>query len=399
MNDITKKRKIIIAIVLLAGLGISVYLSIIHQQMARTKGSAPALMFCTIGKNVDCLTVLGSKYAYLYDIPVAWIAIAGYTLMIGLLFFSTRKTVSGPHRYLSYLTLFVLISLLTSLYMAYVSVFIIEKICLFCSGLYLVNIILFIFCFKFIRHPTPTLGYIKEDIKSLFADLPRATITSLTIVLLLFGFLQYRSYFQKREIKKYQLDVYLDGTAPRTEIDITGYPSYGEKNAPLTIIEFVDYECSFCKTASLTIEKIMKRYPEKIRIVYIFFPLEKKCFPGLSKDYHPGACRTAMLGLAADRAGMFLDVHKHLFEGPHPWTDELLNKYIKTLDPKIQKEFSNEKSILLSIYASVALGRKYNIIRTPTFFINGMRVDGLLPDWMLEKVIQAELKRAGDNLK
>ena len=59
----------------------------------------------------------------------------------------------------------------------------------------------------------------------------------------------------------------------RVAIDSSGHPSLGAKDAPVTIVEFTDFQCPFCKASENTLEQLRKKYGDKIRLVHMDFPL------------------------------------------------------------------------------------------------------------------------------
>ncbi|PIZ65142.1 hypothetical protein COY14_03010, partial [Candidatus Roizmanbacteria bacterium CG_4_10_14_0_2_um_filter_36_9] len=82
-------------------------------------------------------------------------------------------------------------------------------------------------------------------------------------------------------------------------------PSIGPKDAPVTIIEFSDFECPFCARAFTTIEQIKQEYPDSVKIVYKQLPLT---------NLHPDAQKAAEASVCASDQGKFWEMHDKMFK-------------------------------------------------------------------------------------
>jgi protein-disulfide isomerase len=145
----------------------------------------------------------------------------------------------------------------------------------------------------------------------------------------------------------------------------------GPANAPVTLVEYGDYECPHCGRAYPIVKRIQKRLGNRLRFVYRNLPLA---------ELHPNATAAAELAEAAATQGKFWEMHDTLFEHQRALEPDDLRRYAKTLDldfgaldqalasgapaDRVRKDF-------MSAIRSGANG-------TPTFFINGQRFDG---DW------------------
>jgi protein-disulfide isomerase len=92
---------------------------------------------------------------------------------------------------------------------------------------------------------------------------------------------------------------------PRVEVAATG-PAMGPADAPVTIIEFSDFECPFCKRIHPTLKQVMDTYDGKVRLVYRHLPLT---------NIHPNAQKAAEASLCAHEQGQFWAMHDAIFEG------------------------------------------------------------------------------------
>lgn len=102
-----------------------------------------------------------------------------------------------------------------------------------------------------------------------------------------------------------------DASVTRVKVDISGAVSKGPKNAPITLVEFSDFQCPFCERAFPTVNQVMKEYDGKVQLVYMHFPLI---------SIHPRAQKTAEATLCALDQGKFWEFHDALFEQQADWT-------------------------------------------------------------------------------
>src|SRR5512138_3617592 len=108
----------------------------------------------------------------------------------------------------------------------------------------------------------------------------------------------------------------------RYKIPTDGYPSLGPADAPITLVEFADYQCPFCRAwEQETYQPLLAAYPGKIRIVYRDFPLT---------SIHPNAMPAAEAGQCADEQGKFWEYHDKLFSG-ESLSDDIYKQYAQEL--------------------------------------------------------------------
>jgi len=105
------------------------------------------------------------------------------------------------------------------------------------------------------------------------------------------------------------------------KVPIDGAPMHGNMAAPVTIVEFSDFECPFCSRVLPTIDKLMKAYPDKIRIFFKNNPL----------PFHADAPLAAQAGVAADMQGKFWAMHDMLFANQSALGEADLLRYAKAL--------------------------------------------------------------------
>jgi len=171
----------------------------------------------------------------------------------------------------------------------------------------------------------------------------------------------------------------------RYKISAGNNPSIGPANAPVTIIEFSDYQCPYCRRWAEQVEKpLLKRYGDKIRFVYRDFPLTK---------IHPYAFSAAEAADCAGEQGKYWEYHDALFQQKHGLGDEAYKKYAQDLGLDMDKfnQCLKEHRYKDEVQNDLDYALKIGVRSTPTFFINGIAVVGA---WPLEKftdIIDKEL--------
>jgi formate-nitrite transporter family protein len=163
--------------------------------------------------------------------------------------------------------------------------------------------------------------------------------------------------------------------------------SAGPENAPVTLVEYGDYECPHCGRAHPIVREAQKRMGDRLRFVFRNFPLA---------EAHPHAQRAAEAAEAAAAQGKFWEMHDVIFEHQLHLSDADLIRYATTLglDAGRMKNELDAGTYAERVQADVSSGARSGVNGTPTFFINGKRYDG---PWDLATLLGA-LKDAGSGI-
>lgn len=184
--------------------------------------------------------------------------------------------------------------------------------------------------------------------------------------------------------KKYKTEVSL--RPPMINVSTGGRPSRGGgATAPVTIIEFSDYECPFCKKADVTVQEVMKTYGDKVRLIHRDFPL----------PFHAHALPAAEAARCAEAQGKFWDYHSKLFASEDLSPEKLQALATEVgLDKKQFDECVAKEQFKDAINKDIADGTEAGVTGTPAFFINGRMLSGAQPFEKFKEVIDEELARA-----
>jgi len=165
-------------------------------------------------------------------------------------------------------------------------------------------------------------------------------------------------------------------------IEVAGAPIRGPKDAPVTIVEFSDFQCPYCAGLQATLDQILKAFPKEVRIVFKQYPL----------NIHQYARQAAAAALVAHSQGKFWPMHDKLFANFSAVTEENIKKWAKEVGLNMtdfEKAMLSGKFEVL-VQKDIADGAAAKVLGTPTLFINGKRVHDRSFDGF-KKVIQEEL--------
>ena len=179
------------------------------------------------------------------------------------------------------------------------------------------------------------------------------------------------------------------GTTPqqvkRYDVPEGDNPSLGSEDAPITIIEFSDYECPFCRRwHDEVFDKIRDEYPDRVRFVYRDFPLT---------SLHPNAVSAAEAASCADEQDAFWEFSEMLYSDEYGFGEDAYVKYAQDLELDIPgfEECIEEGRYSDEVQADYEFASSIGVRSTPTFFLNGIAVVGAQPFEVFQDIIEKEL--------
>ena len=158
----------------------------------------------------------------------------------------------------------------------------------------------------------------------------------------------------------------------------------GPGNAPLTLVEYGDYQCPYCGAAYPVVKRLQKRFGKKLRFVFRNFPLTQA---------HPYALIAAEAAEAAALQGKFWEIHDLLFEQQTLLKPDIIILWAKKTGLNLEQFGNDVKQSIVEkrIKEDRQTGIRSGVNGTPTFFINGTRYDGS-PDYdSLLAALESEL--------
>jgi protein-disulfide isomerase len=168
------------------------------------------------------------------------------------------------------------------------------------------------------------------------------------------------------------------------ELKVAGAPSRGPKTARLTIVEFSDFQCPFCRSGADALTEIAKAFPNDVRLVFKQFPLES----------HSQAALAAEASLAAHAQGKFWEMHDRIFVNPRSltesnfiaWATEFGMDAVRFASDLATHKYQN------AVQAEVREGLDAGVQGTPTVFLNGKAYRGEVKASELRPAVEAALK-------
>lgn len=169
---------------------------------------------------------------------------------------------------------------------------------------------------------------------------------------------------------------------PRIEVAATG-PSKGPEGAPVTIVEFSDFECPFCDRARQTAEQVVTAYAGKVRLVFRDYPL----------PFHAKAQKAAEAGHCANEQGKFWEMHDWMFSNQNKLEVAGLKEGAKGLGLDAAKFDAclDSGKFAGAVKKNTEAGEQAGVSGTPAFFINGRFLSGAQPFEKFKEIIDQEL--------
>jgi protein-disulfide isomerase len=167
-------------------------------------------------------------------------------------------------------------------------------------------------------------------------------------------------------------------------------PARGKSDARVTIVEFADFQCPYCREAEDTLRIITGMHPNDVRVVFRQLPLA---------SIHPNALIAARAGVCADQQHMFWPMHDAMYGNQEALGESGLKDTAKRLgmDSDAFSSCLSAEDTAKPIFSDVKAADELNIGSTPFFFINGRPVKGSVPVDQFETVVAEELQRAAPN--
>ena len=172
----------------------------------------------------------------------------------------------------------------------------------------------------------------------------------------------------------------------RIDVSVQGAPFKGGEKAAVTIVEFSDFHCPFCRGVIPTLAQLESRYGEKIKLVFRDFPIE---------NLHPGATKAHEAARCANEQGKFWPYHDKLFASPPSSSPEIFKGLAKEvgLDMIGFETCFDSGKYQAAVKKDIEEGNRLGVTGTPAFFINGRIVSGAQPLEAFARIIDDELSR------
>lgn len=178
----------------------------------------------------------------------------------------------------------------------------------------------------------------------------------------------------------------------RSSMDLSGAPSKGPDTAPVTLVEFSDFQCPYCQRINPVLDEVLETYGDQVRLVFMQFPL---------MSIHPKAFKASEAALCAQEQDAFWPMHDAIFADPKNIDPAELKAHAKTLklDEAAFAQCLDGGTSAAEVRRQMATGRSAGVTGTPTFTVNGRLLElkgGVPPLEQITAMIDDELQRLAE---
>ena len=174
----------------------------------------------------------------------------------------------------------------------------------------------------------------------------------------------------------------------RLKFDNAGAPFKGALSAPVTVVEFSDFQCPYCRVFAATLDEVSRKYGDNVRLVYRQFPIP---------SIHPNAIKAAEASLCANDQGKFWQLHDLMFADQRSLSISEIKLKASNIgiDSRRFDSCLDQGRFAGQVQSDMRAGALLGIAGTPAVFINGIEIKGgAVPFETLDAAIDRELQRA-----
>jgi protein-disulfide isomerase/uncharacterized membrane protein len=395
MSSSSTRHRVALAIALL-GVAVSGVILYEELQLAYVPGHSA---FCNLGGVVNCDVVLASRYGTFLGTPLGVWALAAF--VVGALA-AVPGAFLGVTAGAADLVLIGLASgaLGFSVVLAVVMAVVLRHLCLLCLALDVVVVAWFITVLPLARNFTAStsVGWLRRRTAA-HATAAAAVVTAIASGALSAAYTP-PAIETAAEIESHEPEFtkhYLERPiVPASSVLRSDAATKGRPDAPVTIVEFSDFQCPACGQAFRDLHELLARRTD-VRLVFRNFPLDSTCNEGMPRALHPDACNAAIAADCARQQNRFWEYHDRLFEHQHTLDRDSLFRYAREVDLDVPtfRTCLDDPATRARIADDVRAGIAAGIESTPTLFINGRRIDGALERPYYDYALVLEQERGG----
>jgi uncharacterized membrane protein/protein-disulfide isomerase len=356
-----------------AGIADTLYLSYSHY---RAHTDVFYSSFCAISQAFNCDTVSQSRYAVFLHVPVAIWGLLGYLLLALLMPLALSKKARQERMW----PLFILICAVfcgISLWLGYISSAKIHSYCLMCLVSYAINLLL-LFSAHVIRTRYGRSSFpsgLKHDIDFLWRHRRKAIGLMLPIIIAWVLFVSVVPRYWVPEPLMIPKGI---GRGVTEE----GHPWIGAQNPVVEITEFADYQCFQCWKMHQILRRVVAKFPDKMRVVHVHFPMDHTVNPIVQEPFHIGSGLMAKMAIYAMEKGKFWEMNDYLYY--HWRLDGMVSIHRAAAELNLDEDEMRRavrskyiQEVLLKL--NIRPGMKRRILGTPSFVIDGKVYQGTFP--------------------
>ena len=394
----TKNVRLVLALLALAGLASALASLYVHLQALTQPGY---LSFCDVSATVSCTQVYQSRYGSIAGVPVALLGVLWYLGVLLVLAGSRWGWPSLRENSPGYIFLLSTAGLGFVVYMAYASLVLLKTVCLMCVVTYIAVAALFVISGIGTPYPMITIPRrLLQDAKTALASpvalaLVLVFVVGATVAVAFFprgGAAAVPPAGQAAAADRQSEFVRFWESQVRTQIPVSA------DGAAVVIVRFSDYQCPACaqsyKDYKPIVERYNAQYPGAVKVVQKDFPLETECNTALARDVHVASCEAAAAMKAAQAKGRGEAMEDWLYTNHQTLTPAAVRKAAAEVGGVTDFD-AQYPALINAVKGDIALASILGVRQTPTFYINGVKVEGAMGAPYFELALQLELKKAG----
>ncbi len=366
----------------ISGIAVSAVIESIHAEL---QADVTYTSFCNINSGINCDKVLTSDCAYFLCVTVSRWALLFYVAVTGGLaaavWLAKARQRETAARWVFGATA---LGLSFSVYMAVVSFFVLNTVCLMCSALYVVSLGLFFSAWRLrtvasvarTGHAKAAAGASGDrNVVAIGVGAGLLLVVSALASIVGAGG---GKRLSAAEIREQKPGVYRWFRERPTVTVSPGGHARGPADAPVTLVEFSDFSCPHCARLDATIAQMMRDEKPAVRVVFRHFPLSADCNPAAKATIHAAACLAAVASECAAEQGEFWQYQHTLFSNQDRFARAELVAYARDLgldidafDRCLEGDEARER-----VRRDAEEGARLGVQSTPTLFLNGRRIEG-----------------------
>jgi protein-disulfide isomerase/uncharacterized membrane protein len=361
-------------------------------------GSSAGKSFCNISDRVNCdLVAMAPESAFFFGYPTSALGLSFYCAGFFIAWALYSETSAARARAQAKLLLVIsLIGLLPTFYLAMVSIFKIQSLCLMCLGSYLLNLTLVVLSFLIFRK-TPA-----EESAPLTSAVPKNYLIAILVSAAIHFPLPW--IFKSVAGGAVTDDVvglylYRHQNAQKFRFRTEGSATLGNPDAPVQIVEFADFECPDCAQADEIVPVVIKSFSPNISMTFKNFPLDMSCNEAMEASMHPNACDAARAGLCVLKekgSPSFFEFKKIVFQNHSSLSLGALENFAQDqgVSKDTLKTCMESSEIKDELRRQTLEAKAAGVKGTPSFYVNGKILDGASVPAILRKVVNDYLKQS-----
>ncbi|MFQ5638037.1 MAG: thioredoxin domain-containing protein [bacterium] len=363
---------------------------------------------CYVNEWISCDAVHATSLARMFGIPVAWWGLLFYVWCAASAIFA-GLTKEQQRARAAIAASFVLGAgaVMFSLYKA-LHLIELKVLCPVCVGMYLLNFAILGLLLKSFPDEEKSQLAIRY-VKAVFGRAPGVgfapqptLFAALMISLFSLGYISIKIYEENSvAVKNRNLARAVEAHFNQTEIPLNyddSAPVWGNPNAETTVVEFSDFQCPACRDAAFHMRSALFEYRNRLRLIYMNYPLDLSINSYVRRGIHPKAGLAARAGACAHAEGDFWRFHDEIFRSQDDLGRELYLQLAEKFgwDKDRFRECLDEKRSVDKVRSDIQHAHEAGVSSTPSIFVNGRLVRFWRNTEFLRAVIQGELRGIED---